>query len=138
MTVEEEEEGINVEKVVIRTTARYLNYYHFRTNLKRMSGKQRIPCTHLESEESFPLSFIIFGRKTMIIDPARGRYCDHHAFTDLRLYYLNFNSQTNLYSCPIQGCNQKMTDADIIYLKEVVVLVDYAKHKCENWPELAE
>ena len=60
----------------------------------------------------------------MIIDPARGRYCEHHAFTDLRLYYTNYNEEMNLYTCPIAGCNKTMADSDILYLKEVVVLVE--------------
>ena len=35
------------------------------------------------------------------MDPARGKNCQHFAFTDLRLYYLSYNPKSNLYTCPI-------------------------------------
>ena len=31
-----------------------------------------------------------------------------------------------------------MVDTDIIYLKEVIVLLDYVKFKCQEWPELID
>jgi hypothetical protein len=51
------------------------------------------------------------------MDPARGKYCQHYSFTDLRLYYLGYDPETRLYKCPILGCNESMTDSDILYLK---------------------
>lgn len=92
-------------EMVTKTEIRYLNYYHFRTNIKKMTTKQRVGFTSTHSEESFALSFGLIGREMMIMDPARGRYCQHFAFTDLREYYLNYDPSTNLCSCPIQGCS---------------------------------
>ena len=66
----------------------------------------------------------------LIIDPARGKFCQHYAFTDLRLYYSNYDPQNNLYKCPIAGCNETMMDGDIMHLKEVQILMEYAKFKC--------
>lgn len=64
------------------------------------------------------------------MDPARGKYCQHYAFTDLRLYYQNYDPITRLYKCPIPGCGECMPDGDIIYLKEVEILLKYASFKC--------
>ncbi len=119
-----------------KTTLSYLNYYHFRINLKKMSNKHRITFNSTKSEEAFPLTFQIGNRSLMIMDPARGRGCQHYSFTDLRLYYLNYDPETNTYKCPIEGCHERMVDSDILYLKEVSILIDYAKFKCEEWPEL--
>lgn len=93
-----------VEKVVYRTTLKYLNYYHFRTNLKKITNKERLTFYPTQQEEEFPLNFNMLNRKIPIMDPARGRYCQHYAFTDLRLYYLNFDPADRTYSCPIPGC----------------------------------
>jgi hypothetical protein len=87
----EQEEGITEEKPAFRTEIEYLNYYHFRTNLRRMTTKLRVGFSPSQNEEVFSLSFRLLGRNLMITDPARGRYCQHFAFTDLRLYYLSYD-----------------------------------------------
>jgi hypothetical protein len=66
------------------------------------------------------------------MDPARGKYCQHYTFTDLRRYYMGYDSITNLYSCPFEGCGELMSDTDIIYLKEVSIIMDYVKFKCDD------
>lgn len=82
-----------------------------------MTNKNRVAFNPTEKEEIFPLSFNFQDRNLLIIDPARGRYCQHHAFTDLRLYYLNHNPENNTYQCPVPNCKETMTDGDILYLK---------------------
>lgn len=75
----------------VKTTIEYLNYYHFRINLRKTTNKTRImQYPHLK-EERFSLSFNINQFHTLIMDPARGKYCQHSRFTDLRLYYRNYD-----------------------------------------------
>lgn len=66
-----------------------------------MTNKNRVTFNTNSKEEIFPLSFPLLNRNHIIMDPARGRLCQHFAFTDLRLYYLNYNSENNTYKCPI-------------------------------------
>jgi hypothetical protein len=51
------------------------------------------------------------------MDPARGKFCQHYAFTDLRLYYANYDDENNVYKCPVPCCNETMKDGDIMYLR---------------------
>ena len=95
----------------------YLNYYHFKTNLKKTTTKDRIQQYPLKDEEFFSLNFTINGQTQLIIDPAKGRNCQHAQFTDLRLYYQTYDPELRLYSCPIEGCEQTMSDNDLLYLK---------------------
>ena len=83
----------------------YLNYYHFMVNIKKMSNKLRMGFNSIEQEESFSLAFRYLNRNMLIMDPAKGKYCQHYTFTDLRLYYLNYDRENNCYKCPIEGCN---------------------------------
>ena len=48
--VEGEGEEFSEEKEVIRTEIRYLNYYHFRVNLKKMTNKQRLVFNPIKTE----------------------------------------------------------------------------------------
>ena len=76
------------------------------------------------------MNFRLHGREYLIMDPARGKYCQHYAFTDLRLYYANYDPTTRLYNGPIAGGGECRPDGDILYLKEVEILLKYASFKC--------
>jgi hypothetical protein len=73
-----------------------------------MANKNRISFYLNLKEENIPLSFILpnSNRELFIMDPARGRSCQHYSFTDLRLYYQSYDAETNMYRCPIPGCNE--------------------------------
>ena len=88
----------------MKSVLEYLNYYHFRINIKRMTTKERVEFMSMKDQEEFPLSCIYSSREIMIIDPARGRYCQHYAFADLRLFYLSYDKEKNVFRCPIEGC----------------------------------
>lgn len=88
-------------------------------NLKKITGKNRLNFYPFNNEEKISLSYTLNNRNYLITDPARGKYCQHFEFTDLRLYYLNFDRESRLYKCPIKGCEENMLDNDILYLKEV-------------------
>ena len=107
-------------------------------NLKKMTNKNRLTFTFLGQEESFPLTFTFLNKKLLIMDPARGRFCRHYTFTDLRLFYESYDEETGLYACPVAGCGEQMVDGDILYLKEAAVLMEYAKFKCEDCADLID
>jgi len=60
-----------------------------RCNLKKIHTKKRNKFNDMLDYEKFPLTFDFWGRKILIMDPARGKNCSHYEFTDLRSYYLN-------------------------------------------------
>lgn len=50
-------EQLNTGRLYYKTKIRYLNYYHFRMNLKKMTNKNRLSFTFMGQEENFPLTF---------------------------------------------------------------------------------
>ena len=116
INLQNQENEIQVEPIY-QTTIKYLNYSHFRLNVKKITNKNRLTFHPNTYEEVFPLTFSLSNRQLLIMDPARGKYCQHYTFSDLRLYYLGYDSQTKLYKCPIPDCNEFMSDNDILYLK---------------------
>lgn len=81
-------------------------------------------------------SYKNFYKPMELKDPARGKHCQHYEFADLRLFYRNKKYAVNgftheqYYVCPI--CGDAIRDGDLIYLKEMLVVVKYLNHLMED------